>query len=511
MGITLGLRRPGAAVTFILLGILCHPFLTAQSAGAASRAHAGPVRRLYVDAFEGRVASAVLRPKVIARLRADPGWIVVDSRAEADAVVEGSGEIWLTGHLSNSPHPESGARQAVYGGYLSVEVKDRGGSTLWSYLVTPGRMHWTGVDRELADRLVRVMDREVMNGVQNRALNQRLAGSAAPASGLASGPAGGGLAIAGAGSTFAAPLYRRWIESFAQGRPGVHATYEAVGSEGGVGRLREGKVDFAASDVPLSGDQLRSIPAGIDQFPTVIGAVVVAYHLEGIPGDLRFTPEALSGIYLGKITRWNDRRLRALNPGVRLPDEPVVVVHRSEGSGTTFAFTELLSRTSAAWKDTVGAGMRVSWPLGVPAEGNEGVALAVSRTPGAIGYVELTYALHQQLSLGRIRNVSGRFVQANLDTLAAAARSAPDPGSLPASLVNRRGREAYPLTTLTWILVPASAADAQRRTAVRDLLRWMLTSGQRECAGLGYLPLPREMARAELNRLDPPGHSLAAQ
>lgn len=441
-----------------------------------------PARKIFVASFQGKSGTADLRDKVIARLRSSHEVSVVGTEAEADAVVHGSGETWIKGYVSVSPAPKASVRQPVYGGYLSLELQGKGGATLWSYLVTPGKLHWAGVDEDMADHIVKLM---------LAALKQAGSESSQPSA----APQAGQIALSGAGSTFSAPLYQQWIVSFEDRRPEVHATFEAVGSENGIHLLEEGKVDFAASDVPLSDEQLSASPVRFSQYATVLGGVVPAYNLPGIGRDLRFTPELLAAIYLGKVTRWNDPALREVNHGIGLPDEPILVLHRSDGSGTSFAWTEFLSRTSPEWKAKVGSGMRVAWPTGEGVEGNDAVAHKVADTPGAIGYMELTFAIRHELSFGLVRNAAGRFVAANLDTLSAAAAGQ---GDLRASLLNAPGRDAYPIASFTWILVPVSVANPQKSAALEDLLRWMLTSGQKECAGLGYLPLPKNLAERQL-------------
>jgi phosphate transport system substrate-binding protein len=350
-------------------------------------------------------------------------------------------------------------------------------------------MYGSDADQEMAKHIVRLMLVALKN-----------------VSPLAAQPLGSAprqIALSGAGSTFSAPLYQTWIDSFVERRTEVHATYQAVGSEEGIRLLEEGKVDFAASDVPATDEQLASMQVKFSQYATVLGGVVPAYNLAGAGRDLRFTPEILAGIYLGKITKWNDPRLRALNHGVSLPDASIIVLHRSDGSGTTFAWTEFLSRTSPEWKAGVGSGMRVSWPVGQGESGNEGVAGAIAQTPGAIGYIELTYAIHHELSFGLVRNTAGRFVQANLDTLSNAALRASTTGDLRTSLVNAPGNNAYPIATFTWILAPLSTQNPQKAAALADLVQWMLTSGQKDCSALGYVPLPKDLAAWELSQMHP--------
>jgi len=450
----------------------------------ASPQTAPPIRNIFIDKFQGRLGSDQLREAVIASLQRNGAFHLVDNSSDADAVVSGAGEIWIQGYVANRPH--SAARETVYNGYLSLEVKNKSGQTLWSYLVTPGRMY-SDVAQEMAGHIVRLMVVALAQGSAHPAPSTAASGSA--------------VKLTGAGSTFAAPLYQEWIESFEAEHPLVHTTYQAVGSEEGIELLKAGKVDFAASDVPLSDEQMASMQVKFDNIATVLGGVVPAYNLSAAGPDLRFTPEVLAAICLGKITRWNDPALRALNRWATLPDEPIVVVHRSDGSGTTFTFTQFLSKTVPEWKSAVGTGMRVNWPVGIAAQGNDGVAAKVADTPGAIGYMELTYAIRHELNYGLVKNAAGKFVQANLATLSEAARAAPKSGDIRASLVNTTSSDAYPITTFTWILLPRSSTDPQKNAVLRDFLRWMLTAGQKECSGLGYLPLPKEIVDRQLRQI----------
>jgi phosphate ABC transporter phosphate-binding protein len=475
------------AMFWLMIAVACaiSPLRIAIEADAQFPAPQG-IKTIFVDAFEHKADSAQLRDKVIARLHASREVRVVATASDADFIVQGTGETWVKGYVSINPRPSSSVRQAVYGGYLSIAVKSKAGEMLWSYLVTPGRMHWTGVDRDMADHIVRLM---------LAALRQP-----DPQAAQSPGAAETQIALSGAGSTFSAPLYQAWIQSFEDRRPELHMTYQSVGSEKGMQLLEDGKVDFAASDVPVSDDQMATMPVKVNQYATVLGGVVPAYNLAEVGRDLRFTPEILAEIYLGKIAKWNDAKLRAVNGGVSLPDQPIVVLHRSDGSGTSFAWTEYLSRTSPEWKSGVGSGMHVSWPTGVGVEGNEGLAAKIAETPGAIGYVELTYAIWHELSYGLVRNSAGRFVQANLESLSAAAQAV-SAGDLRAPLVNVPGKDAYPIATFTWILLPAQAHDAKKSAATNDLLHWMLTAGQKECSGLGYVPLPKNLAEKQLGQV----------
>jgi phosphate transport system substrate-binding protein len=474
------LRRAGAWIVVALVAI-------AALHAAPACASTPPVKTLCVDNFQGKLGAADLRAKVVDRIRSLGKFQLVDQPASADAVLHGTGELWVRGYVSTAPHAPGSLHEPIYGGYLSLELQSRSGEILWSYLVTPGAMRWRSAADDMADHAVHLMSAALERGAA--------AGSTAPSA------SGAQLTLTGAGSTFAAPLYQDWIESFEEHRPDVHTSYQAVGSEEGIRLLQQGKVDFAGSDVALSDSEMAGLQVKLDHFATVLGAVVPAYNLPALGRDLRFTPEVLAEIYLGRITRWNAPELRTLNHGLALPDQPIVVVHRSDGSGTTAAFTEFLSDTSASWKSAVGSGMRVNWPVGEAAAGNDGVAAKVAATPGAIGYMELTWAIRNELSFGMVRNAGGAFVQANLATISAAAAPVSSAADLRKPLVNAAGRDAWPITTLTWILLPAAAENPRKTAALHDLLRWMLTAGQKECAALGYLPLPREIADRELRAI----------
>ena len=310
--------------------------------------------------------------------------------------------------------------------------------------------------------------------------------------------------LKGAGATLPYPLYVKWFSNYRRQNPAVQITYDAVGSEAGVRQLLAGSVDFGASDNP---EVLREIaPADEDKylfFPSVVGAVVPIVNLPGLPSDINFTPEALAGIYLGKIRKWNDPLLKSANRGLSLPDLEIVVVHRADGSGTSYAWTNYLSKASSEWKAQVGSGLTQKWPVGRAASGNEGVAKLVKELGGSIGYVGFIYALQNHLSMGRVRNQKGRFLSADLDSVAAAAAAganAPN-GDLKISLVNTPGADAYPITSFTWLIVPAHAEDSAKRQATKDFLTWMLGPGQRQAAALGYVALPHAVVAAEQTAL----------
>jgi phosphate transport system substrate-binding protein len=309
--------------------------------------------------------------------------------------------------------------------------------------------------------------------------------------------------LVGAGATFPFPLYQKWIASFDEKVPDAKIQYQPIGSGAGIEALRRGEVDFAASDAPLSDAQLSSFPRHVVQIPTVVGGVVPAYHLDGYAGDLRFTPELLASIYLGTITHWNDPRLKAVNGALRLPERPIRVVHRSDSSGTTYVWTDYLSKVSPAWRTMVGAATEVQWPVGVGAEGNEGVAAQVATTSDSLGYVEFIYAVRGHLSYGAVRNQSGRFVSASLETLPEAARmfNLLKPGDLRMSITNATGRTAYPIAAFTYFIVPQTFPDPAKGRLMTQFLRWALTFGQKQSASLGYAALPEEVAKQALETI----------
>ncbi|HEY3836800.1 MAG TPA: phosphate ABC transporter substrate-binding protein PstS [Bryobacteraceae bacterium] len=310
-------------------------------------------------------------------------------------------------------------------------------------------------------------------------------------------------ALRGAGATFPFPLYQKWIASFAEKFP-AGISYRPIGSSAGVEALRKGEVDFAASDAPLTDRQVAGFASGVRHIPTVVGGVVPIYHLNGMVRDLRFTGEILAGIYLGKIRRWDDPRIRAVNHGTTLPAKDIVVVHRSDGSGTTYIWTDYLSKISEEWRTAAGTGAEVHWPVGTGASGNEGVADAVGKTADAIGYVEFIYALQSRLSYGEVRNAAGHFIAADLSSLAAAAAAAPEVkgDDLRMSLTNASGAKSYPIAAFTYFLVARSYETPAKAKLMSAFLYWMLTSGQKQSAALGYAALPDEVAKRALNAVE---------
>ena len=306
----------------------------------------------------------------------------------------------------------------------------------------------------------------------------------------------------GAGATFPYPIYSKWFNEFQKVQGGVQINYQSIGSGGGIRQLQAGTVDFGASDMPLNDDQLKEMGKPIIQFPTVLGSVVPAYNVPGVSGEIKFTPEALAGIYLGKITKWNDKALTSANPGLKLPDQDVVVVHRSDGSGTTFVWTDYLSKVSPEWKSAVGSNTSVKWPVGLGGKGNEGVAGVVQQQPGALGYVELIYALQNKITFGPVKNAAGQFVKASLDSTTAAAASVKDmPADFRVSITNPAGKDAYPIASFTYLLVPIQWQDQTKKTAMVNFLTWMLNSGEPMVTELNYAPVPKLVAERERARM----------
>ena len=317
---------------------------------------------------------------------------------------------------------------------------------------------------------------------------------------------GGGADLTGAGSTFAYPLYSRWASDYAA-RAGVKVNYQSIGSGGGIRQLSEQTVDFGATDAPMTDEELAKAKGGpIMHIPTAMGAVVVTYNLPQVTTPLKFTGDVLGDVFLGKITTWNDPRIAALNPGVTLPNTPILVAHRSDGSGTTYTFTDYLSAVSPAWKQAVGKGKDVKWPVGLGGKGNEGVAGQVKQSQGAIGYVELAYARQNKLPSASVRNVAGNFVAPSVETTTAAAAGAL--AALPAntdyrvSIANAPGANAYPISTMTWVLVYRTPRDSAKGRKLVEFLRWGLTDGQRVETALDYAPLPEAMTGRLRQRLD---------
>jgi phosphate transport system substrate-binding protein len=307
------------------------------------------------------------------------------------------------------------------------------------------------------------------------------------------------LLINGAGATFPNPIYAKWFDEYHKSHPDVEINYQSIGSGGGIRQLLAGTVDFGASDGPMTNEQLAQSKVKILHFPTVLGAVVPTYNVPGVTQELKFTPEALAGIFLGTVKKWNDTELIKANPGVKLPDKDIVVVHRSEGSGTTYVWTDYLAKISPEWKSKVGTAAAVSWPVGLGGKGNEGVAGLVQQTPYAAGYVELIYALQNKMAYGQVKNSSGAFVKASVASVTAAAAEAAKtmPEDFRVSITNAPGKNAYPVSSFTWLLIPSTISDPAKRSAIIGVLKWMLVDGQKMTEALSYAPLPPEVVKKE--------------
>jgi phosphate transport system substrate-binding protein len=308
-------------------------------------------------------------------------------------------------------------------------------------------------------------------------------------------PVVGQTTLVGAGATFPYPIYSKWFSEYHKLHSDVQVNYQSIGSGGGIRQVTAGTVDFGASDMPMTDKQLSEVKTKILNIPTVLGADVPSYNVPGVTGEVKFTPEALAGIFLGKISKWNDKAITSVNPGINFPDRDIIVVHRSDGSGTTFIWTDYLSKISPEWKSQVGSDTSVKWPVGLGQKGNEGVAGSLRQMSGAIGYVELIYAVQNNIPYGSVRNSAGVFVKASLDSVTAAAASAPKmPADFRVSITNAPGKDAYPIASFTWLLIPAQSKDAAKGKILADFLNWMVSDGQKMTASLSYAPLPDNVA-----------------
>lgn len=301
--------------------------------------------------------------------------------------------------------------------------------------------------------------------------------------------------INGAGATFPYPIYSKWFSEYSAAHPGIQINYQSIGSGGGIRQVTTGTVDFGASDGPMTDEQLSQSKVKLIHIPTVMGAVVPIYNLPGVAQGLKFAPDVLADIYLGKINNWSDARLAKNNPGVKLPNQEIFVVHRSDGSGTTYIFTDYLSKVSNDWKSGPGKGTAVNWPKGIGGKGNEAIAGMVRQMPGAVGYVELIYALQNKIPFGAIRNSAGSWVTGSIDGVTKAAASIKSmPADYRVSITNAPGKETYPISSFTWLLIPVKAQDAAKGKVIKDFLQWMLDHGESEAAGLYYAPLPKTVS-----------------
>jgi len=314
--------------------------------------------------------------------------------------------------------------------------------------------------------------------------------------------AAGQILLNAAGATFPYPIYSKWFDIYHQSHGNVQINYQSIGSGGGIRQLLDKTVDFGASDGPMNDDQLKQASIPILHFPTVLGAAVPSYNLPGIQGELNFTPEALAGIFLGKVATWNDPAIASANPGVKLPKDDIVVVHRSDGSGTTYIWTDYLSKVSPEWEKKAGKGTSVNWPVGLGGKGNEGVSALIQQTPGSIGYIELIFAVQNKLPYGKVKNSSGAFIKADLVSVSAAAAAAKSmPDDFRVSITNPAGKDAYPISSFTWLLIPSKFSDPTKRDTVKDFLKWMMTDGQQYCEPLAYAKLPKEVVVKEMKAI----------
>jgi phosphate transport system substrate-binding protein len=457
-----------------------------QVSAAAWQAAPAKAKRLYVETFATKSGAEELQKDVTAELRKLSAVSLVSDAAGADLILGGGGEVWVRGYRSFSPRshmklPTNGT--PVYGGYLSVELKNREGVTVWSYLATPGTAP-EDISKDLAKKIAKHVV-EALNAGETASFPEHMPQAM--------------VVLNGAGATFPSPLYSKWFTNYRRENMEVEIKYEPIGSEAGIRKLLAGGVDFGASD---SREAIHEIAPGEESkyvfLPAVVGAVVPIVNLPGLTSSVAFTPEALAGIFLGKIRKWNDPVLQKANPRMRLPDLDIVVVHRSDGSGTSYAWSDYLSKTSPEWKKEVGSGLDPKWPVGRGAAGSDGVAKLVKELGGSIGYVEYIYALQNHVSYGMVRNRNREFVEASLESIAAAvSHAAENRDDLNFSIVDAPGAGSYPIASFTWIVVPTRIPEEAKRNAITAFLRWMIGPGQRQAAALGYLALPKEIAGME--------------
>ncbi len=312
-----------------------------------------------------------------------------------------------------------------------------------------------------------------------------------------------GAQINGAGATFPAPIYSKWFSEYGKLKPGVAINYQPIGSGGGIRQLSNQTVFFGATDGPMTVDQMQTAPGKILHLPTVLGAVVAVYEVPGVSSELKFTGPLIADIFMGKITKWNDPAIAKVNAGVTLPNMDITVVHRSDGSGTTYIFADYLSKVSPEWKKTVGVATSVKWPVGLGGKGNEGVTALVKQTPGSIGYVELVYALQNKVAYGSVQNAAGEFVKASIPSVTAAAAAAVKamPADFRVSITNAAGPGVYPMASFTWLLLYENPKDKAQSKVMVDFMKWALTDGQKFATDLGYAPLPAEVVKLEMAAL----------
>ncbi len=301
----------------------------------------------------------------------------------------------------------------------------------------------------------------------------------------------------GAGATFPYPIYSKWFNEYHNIHSDIQINYQSIGSGGGIRQVQAGTVDFGATDGPMTDDQIRDSKVKVLHVPTVLGAVVPAYNIPGVNAELKFTGDVLADIFLGKITTWNDPRITKINPGVNFPGQNITVVHRSDGSGTTYIWTDYLSKVSKDWEGTTGKGTSVKWPVGLGGKGNEGVSGSLRQLPGSIGYIELIYALQNKIPYGIVQNSSKNFVKASLQSVTAAAVGVKMPPDFRVSITNSAGKDAYPISSFTWLLIPTNPKDANKGKILKDFLSWMLDQGQSMTEALSYAPLPKDVVEKE--------------
>ena len=419
---------------------------------------ANQIRRLYVEPFATQAGSEKFREDVISELRKLNSVSLAADESSADAILGGGGEVWIRGYRSHNPQlgkvPPNGT--PIYTGFLSIELRDKSGQTLWSYLAAPPE-----ASDDVSKDLSTLIAKKLADALKQGEAPSRTAPLPQPTT-----------ILKGAGATFPFPVYAKWFTNYRRENPALQITYEPIGSEAGVRDLLANSVDFGASDSP---EVVHILAPGNEEkylfFPSVVGAVVPVVNLTGLPGDIAFTPEALAGIYLGKIKKWNDPILAHANRGLRLPDLDIAVVHRADGSGTSYVWTDYLSKISPEWKTQVGTSLTPKWPAGLEANGNDGVSKLVKERAGSIGYVEFIYALQNHLTYGRVRNRDGKFVSASLESIAAAAsHSLKVSQEVKVSIVDAQGADAYPISSFTWIVVPLHSANDATRNALSGFL-----------------------------------------
>ncbi len=307
--------------------------------------------------------------------------------------------------------------------------------------------------------------------------------------------------ITAAGATFPYPIYSKWFTEYSAAHPGVEINYQSIGSGGGIKQVCSGTVDFGASDMPMTDDLLKTCGVKLVHIPTVLGADVPAYNVPGVSTDLKFSQSVIADIFLGKITNWSDPQIAKDNPGVHLPDQKIIVVHRSDGSGTTFIWTDFLSKVSKEWASGPGKGTAINWPTGVGGKGNEGVAGYIRQLPGAIGYIELIYALQNHINFGSVQNADGKFVKASIDGVTAAAATAKIPADYRVSITNAPGPNVYPVSSFTYLLIPTQPKNMANEKIMKDLFSWCINSGESQVSTLSYAPLPDALKQKVLQTI----------